>query len=62
MRQSQSPNGEAAAWSAYSWIRACLQEAQLPQRCHAYAVRGHSSQGHQFWYQSKYFQLVINTN
>ena len=24
--QKPSPKGEAAAWSAYSWIRACLNE------------------------------------
>ena len=36
--QKPSPKGEAAAWSAYSWIRACstspvLQSSHLTQVC-----------------------------
>ena len=26
--QKPSPKGEAAAWSAYSWIRACRSQSQ----------------------------------
>ena len=31
--QKPSPKGEAAAWSAYSWIRACLRGVFTTRRC-----------------------------